>query len=166
MAYRRRLTARLNTRMRRSRLGVPRLSAKNRMDILQAKNNIDTKTMMYTTYITGAPYYAVADANNDAVMASCPLYNLTGSSMNSTNGAQLKANYTEYRIKKVTVHVMINAVTAPDASDSIGNTHLLTGASTYLLKMENIICSVAWGRAGGFAASPTGLATTVMALLP
>jgi len=29
-----------------------------------------------------------------------------------------------------------------------------------------VICSVAWGRAGAFAASPTGLATTVMALLP
>ena len=80
------------------------------MDIMQAKANIDTKTMMYTTYITGAPYQATSDAVSDAVMASCPLYNLVGASMNSTNGAQLKANYTEYRVKKITVHVMINQI--------------------------------------------------------
>ena len=87
MAYLRRRVARSNTRMRRSRLGVPRLSTKNRIDIMQAKANIDTKTMMYTTYITGAPYAATADANGDAIMSSCPLYNLVGASMNTTNGA-------------------------------------------------------------------------------
>lgn len=87
MVYLRRRVSRSGTKVRRSMRGLPRLSTRNRIDIMQAKANIDTKTMMYTTYITGAPYAASVDANNDAVMASCPLYNLVGASMNSTNGA-------------------------------------------------------------------------------
>jgi len=74
-------------RVRKSYGYKPQLSRLDYLDVLQAKNNIDTKTMMYTTYITGAPYAATADANGDAIMSSCPLYNLVGASMNSTNGA-------------------------------------------------------------------------------
>lgn len=61
---------------------------------------------------------------------------------------------------------MINVIACPNAAGNIGNIHTTVTDSTYLNRMENVVCSVAWGRAGAFAAAPTGLATTVMALLP
>lgn len=61
---------------------------------------------------------------------------------------------------------MINVIACPSAAENIGNIHTSVNNSTYLNRMENVVCSVAWGRAGAFAAAPTGLATTVMALLP
>jgi len=53
MAYRRRLAARSNTRLRRSRMGrLPRLSRGASYDIRLAKQGVDVKNMMYTTYLT------------------------------------------------------------------------------------------------------------------
>lgn len=49
---------------------------------------------------------------------------------------------------------------------AIGNVLTTEGAVQFLSTMENVICSVAWGRTGSWASAPTGLSTTAMSLLP
>lgn len=93
--------------MRSYGVRVPRLPRFDRATIIAERQNIDVKPMLYTTYITGgtAPYYSLV-SSGDAACASCPLSNF----YSSTGFATVKAMYTEYRIKKVSVHAMLNAV--------------------------------------------------------
>jgi len=64
---------------------------------------------------------AVADADGDVSFASCPLANLVN---NVANYAAI-CEYTEYRMRKCTVHVMLHTATAnyvaTSAEHGLGN---------------------------------------------
>lgn len=79
---------------------------------------------------------------------------------NSANMTQIKTMYNEYRVKKITIHVMVYY-----ASCSAGTIGQLIN-TTAVVAVNPTIISVAWQRQSAYLGSPTPLSTAAMAILP
>jgi len=116
MAYRRTMR-----RVRRSsrRSGVPRVSKRDSNTVRLEKANFDVRPMLYTTYIEGAGNWTktIAAAATEADFCTVPLYNFVNNAAIFANG--LAKMYTDYRVKKCTVHCMLLSVSI--SVNTIGN---------------------------------------------
>jgi len=127
--------------------------------------------MLYTTFFAeSAPYNTkTASVAGDALFATCPLYNLVNSGANYT----ALCNYTDYRVKKVTLHFMLARMTAgytaTSSETTIGNNEILGTAATkttFTTNVESMLFSLAWLRSGTYEATPTGRTSILMSALP
>jgi hypothetical protein len=115
---------------------------------------MDVRPLLVTTYFGGTIPYAIFNTTGspgsaDATFSTCPLFNM----VNSSQWATLKLMYTEYRIKKITLHIMLSYINcSPVATNNIGiGTADPVASSTAIAYTNTITVTVmsgAWIRNG------------------